>query len=205
MLDEQDLIEQIRKNPDNDSYRLVYADWLEENGSVKQAGYLREEIAWRQSGPNLSKRKREKNRKQLATLREGIDFGWLLTMDRPPIELCDIAEEQASRNRPNHSQVKFQLECPKQWDKLQSTTEPKVRYCNECEQNVHYCETMSEAFECALSSQCVAIPITIKRRKGDLPRGELLMGLIIPPEPLIGGSEAAEDMQKPSDDSGPVS
>jgi uncharacterized protein (TIGR02996 family) len=44
MSDEQALLAAIRANPDEDTPRLVYADWLDEHGHAKRAAYIRDEV-----------------------------------------------------------------------------------------------------------------------------------------------------------------
>ena len=41
MSDEQALLRAIRAAPEDDTVRLVYADWLEENGQPERAEFIR--------------------------------------------------------------------------------------------------------------------------------------------------------------------
>lgn len=44
MYEEQGFLEQLREHPEDDVTRLVYADWLEDQGDPRSA-YLRAEVA----------------------------------------------------------------------------------------------------------------------------------------------------------------
>ena len=43
---QQAFLRAIAEHPDDDSSRLVYADWLEENGDPEKAGYVRVKVAY---------------------------------------------------------------------------------------------------------------------------------------------------------------
>lgn len=45
MTDEQALLQSIIDNPDDDFSRLVFADWLEENGQADRAEFIRVQVA----------------------------------------------------------------------------------------------------------------------------------------------------------------
>jgi len=46
MSDEAALLRAIHTNPDDDTPRLVYADWLDENGQPERAEFIRVHVAW---------------------------------------------------------------------------------------------------------------------------------------------------------------
>ena len=50
----------------------------------------------------------------------------------------------------------FSLRCPKQWSQLSSTDKPTVRFCKQCNQNVHFCVTTDELAQRTAANQCVA-------------------------------------------------
>lgn len=52
----------------------------------------------------------------------------------------------------------FAFECRAKWDKLTETGKNKVRFCNECEKEVHRCDTDAELLRAIRSNLCVAIP-----------------------------------------------
>lgn len=52
----------------------------------------------------------------------------------------------------------FAFECSAKWDKLAETGKSNVRFCNECEKEVHRCDTDAELLQAIRSNLCVAIP-----------------------------------------------
>src|SRR5215471_15945594 len=101
----------IADEPDDDTCRLVFADWLEERGD------------WRAEFFRLDCRL-----KQLTAADDGYDDlkgrwnelwarlkpAWRAVVGRSPIENCSLS---------------FKFRCPKQWDRLQRTELAAVRFC----------------------------------------------------------------------------
>jgi hypothetical protein len=52
---------------------------------------------------------------------------------------------------------KFELQCPRQWTGLRKTSEPKVRLCEACLREVHWCENDDEVGRLAAEGACVAV------------------------------------------------
>src|SRR5262245_37049576 len=52
--------------------------------------------------------------------------------------------------------VTFRFRCPESWDNLQATDRADVRFCLECREDVHYCETDAEMIQHAEVGHCVA-------------------------------------------------
>ena len=52
---------------------------------------------------------------------------------------------------------KFQFQCPRQWSSLRETGNPKVRVCEACLKEVHWCATEAEVRARAAQGACVAI------------------------------------------------
>ena len=154
MSDEAAFLAHIRANPSDALCRLVYADWLEEQGddeSARKAAFLRAEH-------ELSARSAdEKNRDALVTrlrkLAKHLPVPWKSAVARVSLENCGL---------------KTEFECPKTWDQLQETGENQVRFCSACKRTVQYCGTIDEAKQQAFEGQCVAIDIRVLRRPGDL-------------------------------------
>ncbi len=143
-----DFVEAILSDPANEHLRLVYADWLEEQGD-RRSEFLRlsHEMA---KEPSQITRALLRNR--LRKMRKNIDPGWLAQMDRPPIERC-----------PN-----FAFRCPLRWEDLQETADPAIRYCEECRKDVYYSANVGEARQHALKGRCVAVNTAVSRVPGDL-------------------------------------
>ena len=135
--------------PGDEGERLVYADWLEEQGKSNEAAWLRQESALRSlEGAALDE--------ALARLRDlsvkvGTEF--MASVARPAVEGCSI---------------RFGFKCPKQWDAMQRTEREEIRHCTGCGQDVHFCRTIEEAQALARQDACVALDPSLVRSEGDL-------------------------------------
>jgi uncharacterized protein (TIGR02996 family) len=152
MNDDKDFITAILADPDDDTLRLVYADWLEERGD-RRAEYLRIEAALAVAGQTRGHRQL---RRELDELRQAIDRRWQVLLDRTPLENC---------------QFRTALACPDRWERLKPTPEPNVRSCGSCRQQVHYCDTLQQARHHLLQGHCIAVNSHEPRRPGDLGNG----------------------------------
>jgi uncharacterized protein (TIGR02996 family) len=162
MVDDRRFLHAILASPEDESPRLVYADWLEEHGDAKRAEFLRVDL-------ELAKLSKEdtgyrKLRSRWRGLRAQIPPTWLSAVARQPIENCA---------------VRFEFECPKKWDKLRTTEDDGVRFCDACEQNVYYCRDIDKAREHAWQGHCVAVDAGVTRSPGDLdPPIRMTLGVI---------------------------
>ncbi len=52
----------------------------------------------------------------------------------------------------------LEFHCPQQWNKLTTTTDPAIRHCSICDQDVFMCSSAEEFIKHARMGQCVAIP-----------------------------------------------
>lgn len=59
----------------------------------------------------------------------------------------------------------FSFKCPKTWDALEVTPVPTQRYCEECQQIVHYCKTANELQWAIVRNLCVAVKAREKPSK----------------------------------------
>lgn len=50
----------------------------------------------------------------------------------------------------------FEFECPKNWFDLTQTYDPKIKYCETCNKNVHLCVTQEELDGHAEQGNCIA-------------------------------------------------
>jgi uncharacterized protein (TIGR02996 family) len=142
----------IRGAPADDATRLVYADWLEEQGdaeSLAKAAYLRAEC--RLAG--LGDRDRDEVVLQLREIAEGIPTVWKAAVAKVSLENCAAA---------------FRFVCPRRWDQLREMGYPYVRSCSACRRNVYFCASIEEARERAGADACVAIDLRVNREPGDL-------------------------------------
>jgi hypothetical protein len=53
----------------------------------------------------------------------------------------------------------FRIKCPKSWDSLELTLNPRQRLCHECKRLVHHCRTPEELQMAIESDECVAINV----------------------------------------------
>jgi uncharacterized protein (TIGR02996 family) len=161
-------LDAIRSKPDDAVTRLVYADWLDEQGgkaNAAKSAVLRFqcEFAALAATTKIGGTKKKRLRRLANSV---ADANWLALVSMPAIEKCEL---------------KFAFKCPKQWDKLTATRDDAVRYCDACQRNVYYCHTIPEAFRHAVEGDCVAVQLTWRRSKGDLDQArplELTVGVV---------------------------
>jgi uncharacterized protein (TIGR02996 family) len=163
----------ICAHPNDDTPRLIYADWLEERGDPRSE-FLRAQA--RLAALKHKAREYRRLRARLRQLRSEMDRTWLALVDRTDIENC---------------RLRFAFECPKRWELLQETDFDRVRFCDVCRENVHHCTSASEARAHAARGRRVAIDSDLMqespgaaapRSRGR--RGQLRMGAL-----RVSGSE----------------
>jgi uncharacterized protein (TIGR02996 family) len=154
MHDEAGFLTAIQQTPADDTARLVFADWLDEQDdpiSKRKAAFIRLELQMATSREKGSNRIRQ--RKQLQQLASTIEPAWLAVVSHPKLEGCWF---------------QFQPKCPKQWEQLAPTGDPKMRFCEGCRRNIHYCDTMEEAQNHIANRTCVALSLAVNRGVFDL-------------------------------------
>lgn len=64
---ERGLLDHILEEPEDDFPRLVYADWLQDNGQPERGAFIHAHIAWERSGPKtaLNTRKKRQSRTRM--------------------------------------------------------------------------------------------------------------------------------------------
>jgi uncharacterized protein (TIGR02996 family) len=163
MNDERGFLRALREDPNDEVSRLVYADWLEEQGDPR-GEFLRLEVQL--SHMPAEDPQRTEGEARLRELRASLDPGWLARLDRTPVENCSLGGPP------------FLFRCPRRWEELQDTTlGPAVRFCHECEQKVYHCGSVEEAQERARDGLCVAVDSRLVRTEGDL-ESEMMMGIM---------------------------
>jgi uncharacterized protein (TIGR02996 family) len=145
----------ILNNPAELTAWLAYLDWLDEHNDLR-AEYIRLEL--RRGQIPEDDPERTEIVFSLRELRKRLDPDRVAIFDRPEIEGCDEA---------------FKFKCPKQWTSLAATDDPKVRHCDKCNKQVHYCGTIAEARELAQEGSCVAVSLAVLRYPDDLDEDEL--------------------------------
>jgi uncharacterized protein (TIGR02996 family) len=137
----------IQDRPDDDTTRLVYADWLEEQGgeqNATRAAFIRADCEL----ANLPEEheRREELQARLRDLAASLPIVWRATVSKARIEKCA---------------VEFELECPNQWDQLTPTHARSIRHCDACNQQVYYCASAAEARRHAAFGHCIAVDASV--------------------------------------------
>jgi uncharacterized protein (TIGR02996 family) len=151
--DEVAFLRAILANPADDAPRLVYADWLDELGdpaSEAKAAFLRDAGALATS----TGRKRRATWRRLRRAARDLDSDWLAIVGKMPIEACP---------------AKYRDRCPKAWEALAATDNPRTRRCPECQKPVLFCESVRETYHHRLFCEPVVVHISVPRKPGDLP------------------------------------
>jgi uncharacterized protein (TIGR02996 family) len=166
---EEVFLRDILEHPEDVSRRLIYADWLEEQGdpiSLAKSESLRLENAL--AGIARTDPAWEQVMSRLREVRAGVDARWRAALSRVPIELCPLT---------------FKFRCPKQWERLRALGNPAVRFCYDCHKSVYYCHTIEEARQHARSGHCIAVDPGVDRWLGDVSRPSIRVGLVLPLAP----------------------
>jgi uncharacterized protein (TIGR02996 family) len=129
----------IAMNPADEAVRLVFADWLEEDGDWRSE-FVRLDCTLRALPPDQSRPPDLQSR--WLDLRSRLSPSWLAILGRSEIGNCE-----------NH----FLFKCPERWDNLAPTKEAAVRLCQTCKERVYYCRTFEEAREQIRKGHFVAI------------------------------------------------
>lgn len=154
----------IGERPHEDEPRLVYADWLEEREDFAHAEMLRLELqirATREGEPAL----KDLTQRFRTAAQDVPSRQWRTLVARPLVEKCEL---------------KFELVCPKKWDKLAPTDRADVRHCSACEKDVVLCTSTTQAIEVASNGGCVAIEPGVDRFERDLDPESLIVGAALP-------------------------
>jgi uncharacterized protein (TIGR02996 family) len=167
MNDEDLFLRKLLEDPADDTTRLVYADWLDERSddvSAAKSRFLRLTVQLLQPIRYTGERKRW--RRELQALAATLDTGWLAAVSRLKVENCGGKRDEDRR----HGRIRllFEFVCEMRWDELAPTEDRAVRFCEGCEQEVYYCDTITDAREHAQQGHCVAVDLGIIRREYDL-------------------------------------
>ena len=171
---DQDFLRKLLDNPSDDTARLVYADWLDEQDDPTaklKSEFLR--LTVRLADPTQKAAAWLRLYKKLQPLAAQLDTDWLAVVSRLKVENCAGKREAARQTQSARSL--FEFVCDQQWEQMTPTADGAVRLCERCRENVHYCDTITVAREHARQGHCVAVDLGIIRRDGDLERSRLLV------------------------------
>jgi uncharacterized protein (TIGR02996 family) len=175
MTADADFLTDLLADPAKDDTRLVYADWLDEQGdpvSTAKAEFLR--ATAQLAAVKDRKEDKKELEKRLQELAAGLDTDWLAVVSRLAIENCGGKRAKA-RTRPLRVEG-FRFLCDRRWEDLRTTGDGAVRFCDSCRQSVHYCDTITEARRHAEDGHCVAVDLGVIRRDRDLEPRMLYLG-----------------------------
>jgi uncharacterized protein (TIGR02996 family) len=170
MHDEDGFLAAIRLEPADDTDRLVFADWLDEQDDCalhQKAAFVRLELrlATDPAADSLSLTTR------LQLLAARLDPNWLAVVSRPPIQGCTS---------------RLDRECPAVWSRLTPTQDPCARTCLECRSTVRYARTRDELLEYSRRGYRTAVTVVLAGVEGAHALGRWCpMGAAVTQEPLI--------------------
>ena len=179
-MSERAFLDTILADPGDNDARLIYADWLEENGdadSVAKAEFLR--VSVQAANASLKKREYKRLEKRLQSLAASLDTDWLAVVSRLAIESCQGKQIEA-QSRGGTRLLVFSYLCDRRWEDLAATDDHAVRFCDGCQHNVYYCDTIMQAREHAVERHCVAVDLGVIRREDDLHPRRSWMGRMSP-------------------------
>lgn len=170
MLTEDVFLAKLLETPTDDTTRLVYADWLDEQGdseSSARAEFLRLTVQLESSAVRKGRKKALRNLLQQRAA--ALDTDWLAVVSRLRIENClDKRRKTMGATPAGLPPVTFDFVCDRRWEELKPSEDRGVRFCYACWQNVHYCDTITEARGYAAEGHCVAVDLGVIRRERDL-------------------------------------
>ncbi|QJW96925.1 TIGR02996 domain-containing protein [Frigoriglobus tundricola] len=177
---EEDFLRKLLDTPADDTVRLVYADWLDERDddeNRKKAKFLR--LTVRLLEPNHPARWYKARRKEMQPLAAKLSTDWLAVVSRLELEGCKPKAEDSGFRGPEPTTTAahfFEFVCDKRWDELALTHDNAVRRCEDCKENIYFCETIMEAREHAEKGHCIAVDLGIIRHENDLAPEMIVFG-----------------------------
>jgi uncharacterized protein (TIGR02996 family) len=153
---EKGFLDALLKEPDSSEHRLIYADWLEEQGDLRRAEFLRLEVLLAQL--TLGDPQRAPTRDRLRELLPEIGADWLALLDRTLILNC-----------------RGQEDCPGRWEKLSLTVKARIRECGTCHKFVQHARTEDEARELDAEGKCVAVDSRVETPILEIPLDPLAL------------------------------
>lgn len=142
--DEAAFLAEIHADPYDDTARLIYADWLEEQGDARSEFVRLEcELNGLRPGDALF----EELRPRFDEIRGRCDNGWLASLGRTRVVNCGS----------------FAFRCPKRWENLTPLKKSGERFCTVCGKTVYFCRSREEVVRRARANSCIAIDTGITR------------------------------------------
>lgn len=195
--EEQAFMQKIHERPDDEFLPLVYADWLDDQGDLRGTALRlmldRDRIS-RQGITNQALI--ESLDKEIETLFDGASEDgkvWYSLLNMLFGKRATILKRGFGRSEPNPI-FQFEFECPNRWYSLQVTKDATVRFCGDCQRQVHFCSTPTEAEDHARRGNCIAVASDTRSNVVGHrhPSRDIMVGLpgrpdygpfVLPPEP----------------------
>lgn len=152
--DEGTFLEFLSSSPNDHSSLLTYAEYLRDKDKMRSE-FLRLEylLAGKENLGGLNLEQQIRYRELLNMLDP---FEKWLQLVRRNNRLMNCPQ---SLQQPFH--VRFEFRCPNLWETLTPTEESGVRHCGDCQQTVHYCDTVELVELHAKMGDCIAVPARV--------------------------------------------
>jgi len=141
----------IAAAPRDDDTRVVYSDWLDENGRHDEAAFIRAQLAIKPLAPETPEFQELSTR--IRVLAANMAPEWRRVVAHAPLENCGF---------------RYEVKCPKRWESLAPSASPSTRFCDGCQRDVHYARTIGEARQLAQAGECLVVDLGQRREPGDL-------------------------------------
>jgi uncharacterized protein (TIGR02996 family) len=148
MGEEAAFLSAIRQTPADETTRLVYADWIDEQGDsahAMMAQFIRLDL-------QMLTDEKPDDLNRLQELARGIDPDWLALVSHPVVEAC---------------RLRLIRPCPGRWDLLLPTADSRVRSCGTCQRPIRYCDSTAEGWPHVLSGAPTVISPAVARTPND--------------------------------------
>lgn len=188
---EWDFIKAIAKEPSNQKLYDEYKEHLEEE--IKRRREDKDSynpIVLPEYYRRLAflKAQDEENYEKMQTIASECNPNWLAIVSRPNVINCkrpdpeedariekwwnlgkDFRKESSAKEwQENNPSFRMDFVCHKKWNEMQPTENSKVRFCEDCEKNVYFCDNIVEARELGYQGCCIGIDVGVKRKEKDL-------------------------------------
>ncbi|MCA9068944.1 MAG: TIGR02996 domain-containing protein [Planctomycetaceae bacterium] len=168
-------LREIELHPEDNTRRLIYADWLDEQGDPR-GEYLR--VHCELAGLLQSDERYEELLAREKELQLQLAPEWLEIVGQPRIQNCEASEAKT---------IQFDYECPKAWSELTPTQDQDIRHCSTCQQEVFRCHSLIQLEGNVALGRCVAVgpelihlPIPQPTRSAPRKMGRMRMGKVAP-------------------------
>ena len=171
---ERELLEPFVRDPTNEEAQRTYLAYLDAD-DPRRAAVLRAHLRLVAAAgtPGITGLHDELDR-QVETLGGPRITWWYIVRGRTGVRNCGVARAEPPT-------VRFAFHCPRTWESLDATADPELRHCQDCQEQVFRCHTVSEVAARARAGQCVFVPAEIE----DAATAKGTSGFLGRPDPLM--------------------